>query len=361
VKLVTIDCHVHLRTEADIDAFRRLGAELNIRAMNVVCAPDPQRVNANPLAFLAKKRHPEFFYLFAGLDHSAQVSGGAILSMPLGEQVDGLADLGVDGFKLLETKPTSRRQMDLAIDSNYFAEAFERLEARDLPVLWHVADPEEFWDPELTPQWAQERGWGYDGSYVAKEQLYREVGEVLSRHPNLNVIFPHFYFLSADLDRAAVLFAEHPNVHFDLAPGIELLYNLSRTPDLAREFFVRHAERILFGTDTGMLAELPHDTCLARIDIVRRFLETADEFRLPPEADFLLGPPGDGLIRGIDLPAEALETICRTNFERLAGSSPRPLNAQLAKAECQRISAEVDALAGGKAEENPAARIARLL
>jgi hypothetical protein len=177
----------------------------------------------------------------------------------------------------------------------------------------------------------------------------------------MKVIFPHFYFLSADLDRAAALLAEHPNVHLDLAPGIELLYNLSKDPAAAREFFLEHADRIIFGTDSGMLAEQPHETCLARIEVVRRFLETADEFRLPPAADFLLGPPEDGVIRGLDLPTEAIERICRENFVRLAGEGPRPLDREAAAAECRRIAAEVNALAGGEAEVNEAARVAEAL
>ncbi len=361
MKLATIDCHVHLRSEADIDAMMRLAAGLNIVALNLVCTPHPQEVNANPLALLAKQRHPEFFYAFAGLDHTATVSGGKIDSPSLGEQIDRMADLGVDGFKLLETKPTSRKQMDLAIDSDYFTEVFERIEARDLTALWHVADPEEFWDPELTPQWAAKRGWGYDESFVPKEQLYEEVSGVLARHPNMKVIFPHFYFLSADLRRAENLLAANPNVHFDLAPGIELLYNLSKDPAKSRDFFIRHAERILFGTDLGITPGEPMETRAARVNIIARFLETDEEFRLPPEADFLLGPPEDGVIRGLNLPDEALEMICRTNFRRLAGSSPRPLDSQAAAAECRRLAAEVDALAEGKAEVNTAADIAGLL
>ena len=41
-------------------------------------------------------------------------------------------------------------------------------------------------------------------------------------------------FLSADLGRAARLLADHPNVSLDLAPGIELYYNLSRDPARSR-------------------------------------------------------------------------------------------------------------------------------
>ncbi len=357
----SIDCHVHLREEADIPRLAELSASLPLAGISIVSAPSRERVNDNPLAFLAKSRRPDFFYAFGGLDHSERFSEGRIPAPALAEQVEALADLGADGMKLLETKPTSRRELDVPIDSDYYAGLFARLEERGLPVLWHVADPEEFWDPTLTPGWAAERGWGYDDTFVAKEKLYAEVEAVLARHPGLKVIFPHFYFLSADLDRAAGLLNAHPNVHFDLAPGIELLYNLSKDPARSREFFIEHAERILYGTDVGMLSGASLAESEARSGVVLRFLATSDEFRLPAEADYLLGPPEDGIMRGLSLPDEVLNTICRANFERVVGETPKPLDRGLAAAECRRIAAEVDALAGGKAEDNVAERVAELL
>jgi hypothetical protein len=344
VKTATVDCHVHLRSVGEIDRFLQLAPRLNLAGMSLACTSSRERINANPQAFLAKHRRGDFFRVFGGLDHSARTAGEVDASLPLGEQVERLAALGCDGVKLIETKPTSRKELEPAIDADYYAPVFERLEALNMPVLWHVADPEEFWDPALTPRWAAERGWGYDSSFVPKEQLYAEVDNVLERHPGLEVIFPHFYFLSADLERAAELLAARPNVCLDLAPGVELYYNLSRDPDRSRQFFLDHADRILFGTDLGITPGEPAETSAARVNLVARFLETADEFRLPPEADFLLGPPEDGVVRGLSLPDDVLGRICRANFERVAGASPRPLDAGLAAAECRRLAEEAEAL-----------------
>jgi hypothetical protein len=63
---------------------------------------------------------------------------------------------------------------------------FAMLEKQMVPVLYHVADPEEFWDPEKAPSWAKEHGWYYgDGSYPSKEQLYTEAESVLKKFPGL--------------------------------------------------------------------------------------------------------------------------------------------------------------------------------
>jgi hypothetical protein len=229
------------------------------------------------------------------------------------------------------------------VDGLYFAEFFQACEALDMPLLWHVADPEEFWEPQRLPAWAREQGWGYDSNFPAKEDLYRETERILRRHPGLRVVLPHFYFLSADLSRAEALLAAFPGVHFDLAPGIELFYNLSREPDRARDFFIRFGGRILFGTD--ILSEHTPAEARHRAGIVLRFLAGGGTFRVPAGADFLLGKPEDGVIRGLSLPEDTLHDILTANFRRVFGPTPRPLDADRARAECLRlasIEAEVE-------------------
>jgi predicted TIM-barrel fold metal-dependent hydrolase len=221
-----------------------------------------------------------------------------------------------------------------------------------------VADPEEFWDPARIPAWAKARNWGYGPGEVTKEQLYAEVDQVLARYPRLKIVFAHFYFLSADLPRAARFLDAHPTVCFDLAPGVEMLYNISRNPDAGREFFTKYADRIVFGTD---ISSGPTEESRFRAGITFRWLESTDTFRVPVGADFLLGPPEDGIIRGMALPDEVLAKIYRGNFVRLAGAEPRPLNRSLAAAGCERLAATAAAFSGTPATETEASRIAQIL
>lgn len=353
------DCHVHLGNVDSIAPLESLREHVGLDRMSIVCTLGRESVNANPAAFVAKRRFPDRFYVFAGLDHTAHFSDGSIEAPLLAEQVERLRALGADGIKMIENKPTARKLLDVPVDSDYFADYFARVEETGFPVLWHVNDPEEFWDPELTPSWAKERGWGYDETFVEKEQLYAEVENVLERHPKLTLIFAHFYFLSADLPRAAALFDRCENVHFDLAPGIEMLYNMSREVEATREFFVEYADRIVFGTDISS-GQSPAEAEI-RSGIVTRWLETDEQYRVSEEADFLLGPPEDGIMRGLALPDDALTKILHGNFERLAGAAPQPLDRDLARAECERIAAEIEAFAGGKAESNLARAAAEAL
>jgi predicted TIM-barrel fold metal-dependent hydrolase len=354
-----VDGHVHMGSMADEKSMLAIRAAAGIEKMNLVSIQEPEAAAGLPESLYMKARYPKLFYVFAGLNHAEKLSGGHAKTPRLVEQVEGFVKLGCDGLKMIEGKPTSRQHMDIPVTDAYFADYWARVEELGLPIVWHVNDPEEFWDPARIPGWAREQKWGYGPSDIQKEELYAEVDEVLGRHPNLKIIFAHFYFLSADLVRARRFLDQHLTVHFDLAPGIEMLYNLSRDPEASRAFFVEYADRIVFGTD--LFSGLSVEQGRIRAGLVFRWLESEDTFRVPEGADFLLGPPEDGLIRGMSLPGDVLTKIYHDNFVRLVGPEPRMLNIEQAIEECGRLAAVAEALSGNPAAETEAARVARSL
>lgn len=354
-----MDGHVHMGSISQEASLKALCEATGIERMALVSIQNPESGSGLPQSLFMKARHPGQFYVFAGLNHAEKLSAGWVRTPSLAEQVDLFARMGCDGIKMIEGKPTFRQRMNIPVTDPYFADYWARVEELGLPIVWHVNDPEEFWDPEKIPGWARARNWGYGPEDVQKEELYAEVDEILARHPRLKVIFAHFYFLSADLPRAARFLEEHPNVHFDLAPGIEMLYNISRDPEAGREFFLRYADRIVFGTDLSSGQTLQEGRI--RAGIVFRWLESEDTFRVPEEADFLLGPPEDGIIRGMALPGEVLQHLYRGNLARLVDGPPRPLQVEAAIEECERLAAIASALSGRPAAETEAARVAQIL
>ena len=354
-----VDGHVHMGPMAEEKDMLRVLEATGIERMNLVSIQDPEAGSGLPQSLYMKARYPKRFYVFAGLNHAEKLSGGSVKAPGLAEQSEAFARMGCDGIKMLEGKPTSRQRMDIPVTDPYFADYWARVEELGTPIVWHVNDPEEFWEPAKLPVWAREINWGYGPGDVQKEQLYAEVDAVLSRYPRLRVIFAHFYFLSADLPRARRFLDEHPGVCFDLAPGIEMLYNLSRDPDASRQFFVDYADRIVFGTDLSSRQTVEQG--IFRAGIVYRWLESEDTYRIPAGTDFLLGAPEDGLIRGLSLPTDVLTRIYHGNFARLAGPEPRALNVGRVVEECERLGAIAEALSGTPAAETEAARVAKLL
>jgi len=334
------DCHTHFGGD-DLDAIDDMLKRLQAGGISRACllvTSFPGRVNANAEGLYAKAKHPDQVYLFMGLDYSWVARDvDHRLTYSLAAQVDRLIALGADGIKMLNGKPNYRKASGIALDSVIYDDYLARMEQRGFPILWHVNDPEEFWDPEQAPEWAKGPGWLYDETCPTKESIYQECERVLAKHPKLKVIFAHFYFLSDDLPRAAQLLDRYPNVHFDLAPGIEMLYNFTKRPQEAREFFLRYQDRIVFGTDFSTKG------LLSRIWVMRNFLET-DEFFHVPTDDSLFWPDHRSMIQGIALPADVLRKIYRGNFERLVSPGPRPLNLPAALEELDRLTALYDQL-----------------
>ncbi len=354
-----IDAHVHMGSLTDAAHVNNILEAVRLEKMGLVSIQDPAHGSGLPQSLYMKGRYPGTFYVFAGLNHGQQLSGGRVTAPSLVAQVESFRKMGCDGIKMIEGKPTSRQTLDIPVTDTYFADYWARVEDLGVPLVWHVGDPEEFWNPEQLPEWARKRGWGYSAADVQKEELYAEVDEVLARHPNLRIIFAHFYFLSADLARAARFFDAHPHIYFDLTPGIEMLYNLSRDAQTTRDFFLKYADRIVFGTDISSRNAVTE--AVFRAGIIFRWLESDATFRVPDGVDVLLGKPEDGIIRGLSLPDAVLERIYRLNYTRLVGAKPRSLSLSHAIAECTRIGSIARRLSGMPAEDTEAVRVARKL
>lgn len=320
-----VDCHVHF---GGIDLYdkmladqERTGADrFNIAVTPRCGAPGEFRL-AEALWF--KRRRPESVYVFGGLDYTGVCDHGRDEpDVPLVEQLERLRDLGCDGLKMLCGKPDTRKDIGQPLDGPMYEPLLARLAETRFPLLWHIADPPEFWNPEAVPLWAKQQNWWYDISFPTKQRIDREALGAFEQHPGLNLILAHFFFMSDNLEATANLLERFGSMHVDLAPGVEMYHNFTQRRDETREFFIRHADRILYGTDIGAGR---HCTGEKRGWMVRHWLETDDEFEVPD--DPLMTPDDRPPLKGIDLPAEALEKIYADNFHRILGrSDPAPLN-----------------------------------
>jgi len=328
-----IDCHVHawmLRKGLDEATIRgqtdALVEIIGKGGLEAIYAFD----SASHLPLYLKASHPGLFYAGGYAPWTGRTD-----EMPdpdWATYIPRLMELGYDGIGEMGSKPATR-DAHVPLDSPYYRGFWEACEEHRFPVLCHIGDVEDFWREETTPAWAKERGWGYyHGDYSDLEELYTEIENVLDLHPELPIALCHFLFLSPHLERAEEFLDSHPNACLDLSLGVELMYNISRRRDEYREFFIRHDARILFGTDIGMSTTLPQH--LARITMIRRFLESGDEFHTPDTTDDLLTRYELPYV-GLDLPRPSLEKIYAGNFRRLWGEEPKAVDVDQVIAACE--------------------------
>jgi len=185
-----------------------------------------------------------------------------------------------------------------------------------IPVMIHVSDPKAFFTPvdrynERYDELGAHPNWSFYGDeFPSKEEILAARNRVIARHPDTIFIGAHFGNLPEDLGQVAIWLQKYPNFYVDIDARIS---ELGRQPYTARRFFIKHQDRIMFGTDT------PPDAEAYRI--YYRFLETDDEY-IDPSAGHHL--QGRWRIYGLYLPEEVLEKIYYKNALRILEMRNRP-------------------------------------
>jgi len=289
-----------------------------------------------------KAKYPGLFYAGGFAPWSGETY--TLVGVDWSGYVGSLIEVGFDGIGEMGSKPFTRDR-HVPLDGEYYRGFWEACESSGFPVQCHVADPEEFWDEELAPDWAKKQGWVYYiEDFPKKEELYREMENVLERHPELKVVLCHFYFISGDLEGASDFLNTYRNANLDLTLGIELMYNISRRRDDWRDFFIKYQDRIFFGTDIATWQTLQQ--AIDRIWLIRNFLESDEEFYTPSTADKLLTRYEEPFI-GLKLPVDAIRKIYAKNFERLWGKTPKKVDIDKAIRTCKDRNLEIIASALG--------------
>lgn len=321
MKIHDVHCHVGYTSrmsrvgDADnlLDIQKRCGFE-SVCVQTIVLW-EPKNILRNLLAVMLKAENPSYFHIF----------GGIVFPPPgdpkpdLVSQAEQLISAGFDGIKLFG-KPTARSVYDLPFTHDSYRELYSFCLERDVPILFHVGDPSNFWSPKYCPQSARDNGWYYGGeNFPSLEQLYEEVESFMRDFPKLRILFPHMLFMSDDLSRLNDMLERYPNMRTDITPGTEMYFNMNLRRKEAREFFIKNAGRILFGTDNGGLASaLEGNTasCIGKVANMKRFLSTEDPF--------IWGNTG---VAGLGLPEAALNALYYQGFEDFLGKR-RTLDAE---------------------------------
>jgi predicted TIM-barrel fold metal-dependent hydrolase len=187
-----------------------------------------------------------------------------------------------------------------------------------IPVLIHQADPAGFFEPVTSENEHYESlikypSWSFaDPEYPRKIELLKRRDNLVSQHPDTTFILPHFGNYAENIQYVSEMLSKYPNVYIDFSARMD---ELGRQPYSSREFFIKHQDRIIFGTD--MPANID-----SSVDMYRsyfRFLETFDESFYSPDYDGTFDR-ARWPICGIGLPKEVLKKIYFENILKIIPS-----------------------------------------
>lgn len=265
--------------------------------------------------------YPDRVAVFAGLDYDGWASDpsfGETEGARLGDSAARGAR-GLKVWKLLGLRARDPRGGLVAVDDPRLDPLWAAAAELRLPVVIHIADPIAFFEPldATNERWEELRehpDWHFWPTREADradapgfppfDELLAGLDRLVGRHPSTTFVGAHVGCAAEDLGLVGRMLDDHPNFNVDIAAR---LGELGRQPYSARSFFLRHADRILFGVD---MAPDP-----AFYSIHYRFLETFDE-----SFDYGTEPvPGQGRwqIHGLGLPDDVLRKVYRDNARRV--------------------------------------------
>ena len=255
----------------------------------------------------------ERFRVYGGVNWSAWQEQGDHFGEWAAERLriqKGRGAAGIKIWKLFGLHVRDHKDQLVRVDDERLDPIWQAAGELKMPVAVHIADPAAFFEPldEHNERWEELQGnpdWQFlSPPFPSFLSIVNAMGRVVERHPQTTFIGAHVAWYAENLGWVGDLLDRCPNLYIDIGARIG---ELGRQPYTARRFFLRYADRILFGTDAG-----------PNLDFYRihyRFLETDDEY-------FNYNPgeiPGQGrwMIYGLHLPDEVLEKVYFRNADRI--------------------------------------------
>ena len=228
----------------------------------------------------------------------------------------------------------------LAVDDPRLDPIWAKAGELGVPVSIHTGDPKAFFDPvgpenERYEELSEAPNWSFaDPQYPRRETLLAQRDNLLAKHRNTTFILVHFANNPEDIDYVDRLLDNNPNANVDVSARLAEIGR--HDPDKVRALFLKHRDRILFGTDLGVhvrksktgpdelglfLGSITKGGPPGR-DTVKTFYDRHWEFFERDHRDTGAIPhpvpiQGNWTIRPIHLPADALRSVYHDNAYRL--------------------------------------------
>jgi hypothetical protein len=197
-------------------------------------------------------------------------------------------------------KPEFNERSGLFFDDPRLDPVFAAIVEADLAVLVHIADPDIWWTHRYHDP----------ARFEAKRFTYRQLTNTLGRFPTMRVLVAHMGGWPENLGFLDDLLARYPNVRMDTSGTKWIARELSHRPAAARSFFIRRADRLLFGSDLVAFKHATFEHHCSRYWVHRHLYERAEPVISPiddPDANDSV------FVAGLDLPDGVLQKIYLDN------------------------------------------------
>jgi predicted TIM-barrel fold metal-dependent hydrolase len=221
----------------------------------------------------AKTNKPGRFIVFANVDFKGVGEPG--WGERAAKQLEQDVKNGANGLKIYKSLGFSVKDVNgnrVTVDDERLDPVWKKAGELKIPVIIHTADPKSLWDPldNSNERWLElvinpNRKRGADNP-VPWETLIEEQHRLFRKHKNTTFIAAHFGWYPNDLQKLSTLLDEMPNVVVEFGAVIS---ELGRQPKMAKAFFTKYQDRILFGKDSWVPSEYA---------TYFRVLETEDEY-----------------------------------------------------------------------------------
>jgi predicted TIM-barrel fold metal-dependent hydrolase len=251
--------------------------------------------------------YPKRFVVFANIDFTGLDEPG--YAQRAAARLEADIQAGAQGLKIfknfgMDLKDSKGQRVH--VDDPRFDAVFETCARYRIPVLIHTGEPWSFFQPRdrTNERWLELKQFPQRARpperYPAWEELMAEQHRLFARHPKTIFINAHLGWLGGNLAELGRLMDRLPNMYTEIGA---VLAELGRQPRFAREWFIRHQDRVLFGKDTWEPSEYH---CYFRV------LETADEY-----FDYYRKRHAFWKMYGLDLPDEVLRKLYYKNALRI--------------------------------------------
>jgi predicted TIM-barrel fold metal-dependent hydrolase len=298
------------------EGLERLGAALDSIGVRLFIAADNMSGDRLKPAIALVNASPKMkdrVRIFTGISFQGVGSPGwsdRVIAQLEADAAAGAVGIGEVGKNLgLSTRKADGAR--LAIDDPTLDPVWQAAARLNLPVFIHTADPASFFKPMdySNERWLEtalfpNRRFPAD-SFPSFEQLMTERDNMVRRNPRTTFVIAHMSWYANDLGKLAKLMDEFPNVVTEMGA---VLYDIGRQPRVARDFFIKYQDRILFGKDSFQPEEYPY---------YWRVFETRDDY-----FDYYRDYHAYWKLYGIDLPDEVLKKIYYKNALRITRGLP---------------------------------------